>query len=84
MSNELRHIKESDVQAECAKLVQPEAVYIDRPNADGTCFGSIHLVGLCAKCRMPIGYHFTNGGKLRSARTLRLEHVLTGNIKCEK
>lgn len=81
--NEPRHINQNSTPIECEKIGVLEAVYIDTQYADGTCFGTVHLAGLCPRCKESIGFHLTNGGKLSAARTLRLEHIFSGDIRCE-
>lgn len=43
-----------------------------------------YLCGLCPRCKQPIAFHLTNGGKLHAARTLRMEHVFSGDVMCEE
>jgi hypothetical protein len=81
--SEIRHLNQNQAQEECVKMGALEAVYIDTPWADGACFHSVHLAGLCPRCKEPIGFHLTNGGKLSPSKTLRLEHLFSGDIRCQ-
>lgn len=44
----------------------------------------VYAAGLCPRCGQPIVFNLTNGGKLSPSRTLRLEHVFSGSIRCEE
>lgn len=81
--SELRHVNQDEAQDQCLKLGVLEALYIDTPTADGTCFGTTHLAGLCPRCHEPIGFHLVNGGKLSPSKTLRLEHLFSGDVRCQ-
>ena len=81
--NEIRHLSETHAQIVCEEIGVLEPVFIDTPYADGTCFGATYLAGLCSRCREPIGYHLTNGGKLKPSKTLRLSHLYSGDIRCQ-
>lgn len=41
------------------------------------------IAGLCPRCKQPIQICVTNGGKLHPARTLRVDHAFSGNVRCE-
>ena len=81
--SEIRHLNQDEAQEQSEKLGVLEAVYIDTPQADGTCFGTTHLAGLCPRCREPIGFCLTNGGKLSPSKTLRAEHLFSGDVRCQ-
>lgn len=81
--NEIRHLNETHAGITCQEIGVLEPFYIDTPYADGTCFGAVYLAGLCPKCREPIGYCLTDGGKLSPSKTLRLAHLFNGDVRCQ-
>ena len=74
----LTKMNATEIQKHCESLGVPApAVY------DGDGGYSCRPAGLCPRCKQPISFHLTNGGKLSPSRTLRLQHVFSGDVNCE-
>lgn len=71
----MKNLNANEVQQACDEQTKNETIYYSGA------FG--YLAGLCPRCKQPIGFNLVNGGKLSPSRTLRLEHVFSGDIHCE-
>lgn len=66
-----------------ANELQKRSEEIGSPQWDTIAGSTSYLMGLCPRCKQPIRACLTNGGKLSPARTLRLDHLFSGDVRCE-